>query len=1174
MVLGMHRSGTSAITRGLQVLGANLGNALLPPAFDNPKGFWEDQDILRINEALLVEFQSAYDRVGLLEIDMIHPFPAIAELEKDAQSALAQKFACVDVFAIKDPRLARLLPFWQRVFSEAGLAVAYVIALRNPLSVADSLALRNRFDPVKSSQLWHEHILTAIHYTQGQQRIVVDYDQMLADPETAFRRIAKQLHIGVTQSEELKEYQESFLDSSLRHTYYTRKDILEAPYLPQGVRDIYPILADCAEDLRNSDDPELITMVTQQMELLRGISPLLNLLGRLDHQVQYQDQLLNEQDRGRAEVEAKLDNLRKSHAETLEEVQCLRAQATESQALRNSRLWRLRDTIRLEPWSITKTLRIARLSLSLATPAPLRRRIRAVLRRNLSTAVMLQPTSAAVEINVDFDAEFYVQIYPDVAAAGVDPYSHYLENGKSEGRIGKLPIIPGMETLKHLDPNRETVLIICHEGTRTGAPILGYNLVRALLPTYNVVALFLGLGPILDACRAIGATVIESTTHHRHPVVADRTIAAILEWTPLRFAIINSVEARFPLEALARRHIPTVSLLHEFAVNTRPHGAFQETVRWSGATVFSSRLTRDDAWANDGELRDIAFPIIPQGRCVLPGGGMSNPVPSSAVRPADFPSDGLVVLGLGSVHLRKGVDLFLDCAARVCRSAPDLSIRFVWVGASHNRENDPHHYSVYLADQVQRAGLAQRVQFIDELPDLQGVYAAANILLLSSRLDPLPNVAIDALSEGLPVLCFDEATGIADILREHGLAEHCVAPYLDTARMADQLLSIVRSPGLRRELSERSSRLAEESFRMSDYVERIVALAEVQRMRSQQEVTDIATIVEAGVLQSGYALQPDKPVAATGEAALLYVRSWASGLSLRKPLPGFHPGIYRERHGLTRPDADPLADYLRQCRPEGPWLLPLITPATPARPVHGQRIALHIHAFYPELVAPILEALGQNQTPMDLLVSVVQERDRQRLAPLFQNYRGGRVEVRAVPNRGRDLGPFCTTFADMIRRNYDIVGHIHTKRSPHASEALIQQWVYFIHTHLLGGRAALMADRILGAMAADPHLGMVFPDDPNILSWGENRPHAEILARRLGIDPLPEAIVFPVGSMFWARVAALEPLLISGLDWEDYPAEPVPIDGTMLHALERLLPLVVTKTGHTLALSHVPGVTR
>lgn len=292
VVLGMHRSGTSVITRGLQVLAVDLGDTLIPPAIDNPKGFWEDQDILRINEALLVELQSAYDSVGLLELDMTHPSPVIAELEKDAQSALAKKFSRVNVFAIKDPRLARLLPFWQRVFSNSRASVAYVIALRNPLSVVDSLAIRDGFDPVKSSQLWHEHMLTAVNYTKGKRRVIVDYDKVLADPESAFRRIAKQINIGVIHPDELKKYQKSFLDRSLRHTHYTRKDVLESTYLSLGIRKIYPILADCAEDLRGIDDHELTAMVTQQMESLRGNYPVLKIINHLDDPIKYQNQLL------------------------------------------------------------------------------------------------------------------------------------------------------------------------------------------------------------------------------------------------------------------------------------------------------------------------------------------------------------------------------------------------------------------------------------------------------------------------------------------------------------------------------------------------------------------------------------------------------------------------------------------------------------------------------------------------------------------------------------------------------------------------------------------------------------------------------------------------------------------------------------------------------------------
>ena len=119
-----------------------------------------------------------------------------------------------------------------------------------------------------------------------------------------------------------------------------------------------------------------------------------------------------------------------------------------------------------------------------------------------------------------------------------------------------------------------------------------------------------------------------------------------------------------------------------------------------------------------------------------------------------------------------------------------------------------------------------------------------------------------------------------------------------------------------------------------------------------------------------------------------------------------------------------------------------------------------------------------------------------------------------------------------------------------------------------------MMDRILGVMSNTPTIGMVFPDDPNIVGWVKNKPFAKELAERLGIAELPENFSFPVGTMFWARVDALRRFWALGLDWEDYPEEPIPRDGTILHALERLLPLGLTPGVNQCAVTHVAGVTR
>jgi lipopolysaccharide biosynthesis protein len=118
-------------------------------------------------------------------------------------------------------------------------------------------------------------------------------------------------------------------------------------------------------------------------------------------------------------------------------------------------------------------------------------------------------------------------------------------------------------------------------------------------------------------------------------------------------------------------------------------------------------------------------------------------------------------------------------------------------------------------------------------------------------------------------------------------------------------------------------------------------------------------------------------------------------------------------------------------------------------------------------------------------------------------------------------------------------------------------------------------DIILNRLTADESVGIVFPEDPNLPHWDANRANAEELAARMGIvEPLPTFFDFPIGMMFWARTAALKPLFDLKLGWDDYPHEPIPPDGTILHAIERLLPFAVRQTGYRFITTHVPGTRR
>jgi hypothetical protein len=108
----------------------------------------------------------------------------------------------------------------------------------------------------------------------------------------------------------------------------------------------------------------------------------------------------------------------------------------------------------------------------------------------------------------------------------------------------------------------------------------------------------------------------------------------------------------------------------------------------------------------------------------------------------------------------------------------------------------------------------------------------------------------------------------------------------------------------------------------------------------------------------------------------------------------------------------------------------------------------------------------------------------------------------------------------------------------------------------------------------DRDIGIIFPDGPHVVAWGLNRRVAEPVARQLGIGCLPKHFHFRVGSMFWVDVGAVEALFKLDLNWSDYPNEPLPCDGTLLHGIERLLSLAAMATGKRIALTNVPGVTR
>jgi lipopolysaccharide biosynthesis protein/uncharacterized coiled-coil DUF342 family protein len=278
VVLGMHRSGTSLLTRGLQVLGVDLGSNLYGGIIgNNDKGFFEDVDVNEFN----VEFLKALGRDWhSIEPVLLEEFnaPVVHEFKLRAIQLLRNKVKNTQCFGLKDPRIAKLMPFWLSVFNHLKMRVSYVIAFRNPMSVARSLQRRDGFDLEKGYLLWGEHMLNSLSNTYGCERLVVDYDRLVAKPEEELQRIAEVFSLPFEPtSKEFIDYKTDFLDSSLRHTEFQADDLSLEQAAPPATLDLYELLVSLSEDIDTSNFDAVETKYTLE-QLTQTLTKSHNLL--------------------------------------------------------------------------------------------------------------------------------------------------------------------------------------------------------------------------------------------------------------------------------------------------------------------------------------------------------------------------------------------------------------------------------------------------------------------------------------------------------------------------------------------------------------------------------------------------------------------------------------------------------------------------------------------------------------------------------------------------------------------------------------------------------------------------------------------------------------------------------------------------------------------------------
>lgn len=241
LVLGMHRSGTSALAGVINALGAAPPKSLASPNQWNPRGYFESSRVFAAHDELLAAVDSCWDDWRRLDPRQID---AKAGPHRQAiKELLIDEFGNEPLIFIKDPRICRFVPFTLSILAELNIRPVAVLPIRNPLEVALSLQRRDNFSLPKSIMMWLRHILDAEHYSRGLPRYFVPYEGLLQDWRHQVDRLTEKTGIEWPDSSDRSSAEvNEFLTSDLYHEQATQDETEAHPEVSPLVCETYRTL--------------------------------------------------------------------------------------------------------------------------------------------------------------------------------------------------------------------------------------------------------------------------------------------------------------------------------------------------------------------------------------------------------------------------------------------------------------------------------------------------------------------------------------------------------------------------------------------------------------------------------------------------------------------------------------------------------------------------------------------------------------------------------------------------------------------------------------------------------------------------------------------------------------------------------------------------------------------
>ena len=410
---------------------------------------------------------------------------------------------------------------------------------------------------------------------------------------------------------------------------------------------------------------------------------------------------------------------------------------------------------------------------------------------------------------------------------------------------------------------RRRVLFVSHEATRTGAPKIILSVMKHFNAQCDIQceSILHSGGFLATEFERIGPTDCMNIDRKPSEDLTKR-IAKFVQREKDNLpvmAVCNSMESRFAAKELADNGVKLISLVHELP-SSYTHEDYATIFNASERVVFPVHAVREAT---------EAFTDVPFGKGLVLSQGLLNPKFGTGISRDEsykrirnelgLPENAFIVLGCGTLDLRKGIDHYVNIAREtVAQNNSDTPVHFVWVGEGHRWTHSPYHY-VQL--DLQNSPARNCVHFIGEREDVEPYFMGSDAFLLTSRVDPFPCVIHEAMASSLPVITFAGSGGAAEAV---GNGSGFVIPYGDYHQAGSIIRMLAAQPEVANGMREKSYQRVHTRYRFEDYADKLIDVCESllgYELRNQAVVPVASEDFPATIPIHGHALGTSAPEA-------------------------------------------------------------------------------------------------------------------------------------------------------------------------------------------------------------------------------------------------------------------------------------------------------------------------